>query len=215
MLPLGCSKQHEEGYYDGECEDGKDNDDDGAVDCRDTDCRGTGPCIGVDTSESDADADADADSDGDADVLTPDDMPESPIPFNVSVSGVYSGTLAFDKGECSQLGNNFRQTWRNEGRTHVFVLIADIVGVYAGPGDYDASMGRVGVKLQEEAGGYGYFFQTDASDGDPLTITIEYCDDDIAWGHFDVSTMSSEKGAVTVSPGSLPIWCENVENADE
>jgi hypothetical protein len=61
LLLTAC--QQPEGYFDGECSDGSDNDGDGVTDCDDPDCNGTSECDG----ESDADTDADGDSDTDAD----------------------------------------------------------------------------------------------------------------------------------------------------
>lgn len=205
VLSLSCSKEHEEGFYDGECEDGKDNDEDGLIDCQDSDCRSLDICKNVDSGDADADGDSD---------LGPDDMPADPSGFSLTVSGAYAGTLGFDDPICSHLGGNFRMMWRKEDRSHVFVLIAEIMSVYTGPASYDPSMGTVRAKLQEEAGGYGYYFSTDHSD-DPITLDILYCDDDLAWGDVTVSTMHSDKGAINISPTSFPIWCDNVENEDE
>jgi len=72
LLAAACGSP--EGSFPDECSDGKDNDNDGAVDCNDPDCSGKAECSEGDTdtdtdadSDTDADADADADADSDAD----------------------------------------------------------------------------------------------------------------------------------------------------
>jgi predicted extracellular nuclease len=71
LLLTACSSP--EGSFPGECEDGKDNDNDGQTDCGDSDCAGNAACAEGDTdtdTDADTDADADADTDADADADT-------------------------------------------------------------------------------------------------------------------------------------------------
>ena len=166
-------------------------------------------CTGatVDDSASpagDADADTDADTDTDSAVDT---LPPDPSPFTLTVSGHYDAQLSFDQPSCQALDGapNFRAFWRNAAREHVFVLVADILGVYAGPGTYDETMGHVTVKLQEEAGGSLEYFYT--GEGDTVLINLEGVTETEAWGDITVSGMQGDAGAISIMPQPIPIWC--------
>ena len=137
------------------------------------------------------------------------DMPPDPRPLTVTVSGATSLDLVFDTPSCTWYDGipNFRAFWR--GSDHAYVLIAEIISVYDGPGTYDPSMGRVGVKLQEEAHGTGAFFQAEPESGDEIAVTVEYAGATQAFGSFDVSGLHGD-GAITLSPSTLPIWCPSM-----
>lgn len=166
-------------------------------------------CTGTKAGDSvgaDADADADTDTDTDTDSAV-DTLPPDPSPFTLTVSGAYDAQLTFDQPSCQALDGapNFRAFWRNAAKEHVFVLVADILGVYAGPGSYDETMGRVAVKLQEEAGGSLAYFYT--GEGDTVLITLEAVTDTEAWGDITVSGMQGDQGAISITPQPIPIWC--------
>lgn len=137
-------------------------------------------------------------------------LPDDPTPFTLTVEGDYDDALVFDSPTCSWFDGapSFRAFWRNAAAEHVFVLVADIQGAFTEAGTYDQSMGTVRVKLQEEAGGAGYYFATDTAQGDTATITVEHVDETSAWGEFEFSMLHATDGAyVTASPQPVPIWC--------
>lgn len=146
------------------------------------------------------------DSGADPNVLPPD-----PTPFTITVAGAYSADLVFDQPTCQALDGaaNFRAFWRNAAREHVFVLVADVLGVYAGPGTYDQTMGHVDVKLQEEAGGSLAYFAS--GEGDDVAITVDNVTDTQAWGSITVSGLQGDSGAITLTPQPIPIWCPELD----
>ncbi len=162
-------------------------------------------------TDTDADTDTDTDTDTDADTDTTTlPMPEDPTPFTIQVSGAWSGSLTFDEYGCTWYDGipNFRQTWRNSNDDHVFVLIADIRGPFTGPGTYDETMPTTSVKLQEEAGGSGYYFATDTAAGDTVSITVDQASEVQSSGSFSFSSLHDlDGGAVLVGVQPLPIWC--------
>lgn len=137
-------------------------------------------------------------------------FPDDPGPLSLEVSGDFSGTLDFDSRTCTWLETvpNFRTFWRDSTGGHVFVLIAEILGSFEGPGAYDQSMGTVRVKLQEEAGGQNRYFATEGADTVSIVVTgIEgsAADGGRAWGQFEASGLAD--GGVSISPMPVPIWC--------
>jgi hypothetical protein len=141
-------------------------------------------------------------------------FPPDPRPVSVTVSGAYSGTLVFDEVNCTHpLGSsNLRVFYRGSG--HVFVLKAEILGDFSGVGTYSSADTRTQSSLQEEAGGSGYYFAADASQGDSVQIDIEGFDEEAgqAWGAFTVSGMhDTTAGTITLSPSELPIWCPTLD----
>ena len=168
-------------------------------------------CRGGDkgTDDSDTNPETGQGHTGETADTSPPEFPEDPRPLTLTVSGAYEGTLVFDAPTCTWLETapNFRAFWRNSEGAHVFVLVADILSVFDGPGTYTEADGSVRVKLQEEAGGSGYYFGTDASVGDTASITVTSVDDAQAWGEFTFSGLHSDSGAITVTPVPVPIWC--------
>ena len=83
-----------------------------------------------------------------------DGFPNDPSPFDISISGDETLSLRFDTSTCThQQGSaNLRVFWRNASDQHVFVLVAELMGGFDGPGTYISgqSQGQVRVKLQEE-----------------------------------------------------------------
>ncbi len=133
-------------------------------------------------------------------------LPAQPDPFTLTVSGAYTGSLTFDTPTCTQpLGSkNFSIFWRNSNKEHVFVLVAQMLGTFAGAGTYDGT--AVTVKLQEEAGGEGNYFLS--SDGDTISMVLEGVEEQEAWGEFSFSGL--EDGALVASPMPVPIWCDSL-----
>lgn len=158
----------------------------------------------ADTGDS---SDTGVDSDSGGDSATP--MPDDPRPLTITVSGAYTGVLTFDTPTCAWYDGvpNYRAFWRNGEKEHVFVLVAEIIGDYTGEGTYDETMGRVDVKLQEEAGGSGAYFGTDTTQGDTVSLTVEHVDEINSFGTFTFNRLHGVDGAVTITPQPLPIWC--------
>lgn len=134
-------------------------------------------------------------------------LPADPTPFTLEISGAASLSLPFDEPTCTnQLGSsNFSLFWRDSTDAHVFVLVAQMLGTYTGPGTYDGS--AVTVKLQEEAGGQGRYFAS--QDGDTVAFTIDHVGEDGAWGQLVFSSLDG--GAITASPMPVPLWCPTVQ----
>lgn len=139
-------------------------------------------------------------------------FPEDPRPLVLEVSGGYAGTLVFDEPSCTWTEGvaNFRAFWRNSAGDHVFVLLAEVLGAFEGPGTYVETQGRIKVALQEEAGGMNRYFATDTSAGDTVSITVTGVDAEQAWGEFEFSSLQGDTGEVTVTPQPVPIWCPEV-----
>lgn len=143
---------------------------------------------------------------------SPPEFPADPRPLTITVSGAYEDTLIFDEPTCTWLETapNFRAFWRNSAGSHVFVLVADILSVFDGPGTYTEADGSVRIKLQEEAGGSGYYFGSDSTAGDTVSITVTSVDAEKAWGEFTVSAMHNGTDEITIDPQPVPIWCDSM-----
>lgn len=139
-------------------------------------------------------------------------LPDDPSPFTLSVTGAMTDDLVFDDPSCTWTeGANFRMFWRNKADEHVFVLGADVLGVFASPGTYTPDMGTVRVILQEEAGGTMRYFASDTSQGDIVSITVDaVSEDEGAWGEFTFSALHNEAQEITATPQPLPIWCASI-----
>ena len=139
-----------------------------------------------------------------------DGMPADPSPFTLTVSGALQASLTFDSPSCTWPAgsSSFRSFWRSSTGEHAFVVVAEIVGDFQGAGSYDAAGGSASAKLQEEAGGEGHYFALDPNEGDSLTITIDYADQEeqSVWGEYSLSGMHGD-GAITIDPQPIPIWC--------
>lgn len=158
-----------------------------------------------------ADKDDDDDDDDETEESSPTEstaptgFPADPRPIELEVTGAYEATLVFDEPTCTFLDTqpNFRAFWRNGAGDHVFVLIAEVLGAYTGPGTYDQTMPTTRVKLQEEAGGYGLYFGPEGDDTASITVTA--IENGQAWGEFSFSGLAN--GTVQVAPQPVPIWC--------
>ena len=133
-------------------------------------------------------------------------FPEAPAGFTIQFSGARSDSLVFDELTCSLNAANLRVFWRNASDAHVFVLIAEIMGRYAGPGNYDDTTG-VRLKLQEEAGGTLAYFAADPSSGDTVAVEIAEGDAYTAAGTATVGGMRGAEGSISFAPATWPLWC--------
>ncbi len=142
-------------------------------------------------------------------------LPSGVTPFEVQIS---DGTrLTFDASTCQWPGGttNFRQFWRVADGSHVYVLIIEILGGFAGAGTYTNDSSTARVRLQEEAGGSGGYYAADPAQGDTVSITIDSISDETweAWGSATVSSLHSLEGAaVTLTPSTLPVWCPEISH---
>jgi len=161
-----------------------------------------------DTSELDPEDTAEGGDTGD-----PVGFPDAPQPFTIAVSGAYSGSLTFDSPSCSHRtgSTTFRQFWR--GSDHVFVLLVEMFDTFPGEtGAYTAADG-VRARLQEEAGGSGYYFDS-ATGNDSATLELEGFDTDLneVWGAATAGELGDTSGgSVTLSPDAIPVWCDSME----
>ena len=177
-------------------------------------------CAGPDDDEEDTprpEQDTDTDTDSDTDTATgtdtgvPDNFPDDPSPFTLTVSGDLDRDLMFDTPTCINERDQFRAFWRNSQDDHEFVLLAQVLQDFTGAGTYDETGARTDVKLQEEAGGEGYYFATSADEGDTLLIDLVFANDAVGWGEFTVSALSSGGASVELSPQPIPIWCPDFD----
>ena len=135
--------------------------------------------------------------------------PEPPEPFQLTISGTDNESLSFDTPTC-QIPNavpNFNLYWRLASGAHKFVLRVFINADYVGAGEYENSTQNISVRLQEEAGGSGRFYQSDLAQGDAVTASIETDDDNNVWGTVSISTMHNGESSISLEPTSFPIWC--------
>ena len=140
-------------------------------------------------------------------------LPDGVSPFTLSTSDGHS--LTFDASTCQWPGwtTNFRQFWRVSDHSHVFVLVIEILGGFAGAGTYDNATSNARIRLQEEAGGSGAYYAADPAQGDTVNITIDAISDVdwTGWGTATASGLHSADGAaITLNPSTLPIWCEAI-----
>ena len=141
-------------------------------------------------------------------------MPDKPAPFTVRLSDGTS--LEFDLPTCSHYrgSSNFRTFWRKEDRTHVYVLIMEVMGIFEGAGAYSSTMGTVQIKMQQEAGGdgTGSSYNTGTLEEAEVVLTIDQLDEEVAWGSASLTAMwnRTEEAQVTVTPTTLPIWCADL-----
>ena len=142
------------------------------------------------------------------------EMPAKPAPFTVSMSD--GNQLEFDMPTCSHYrgSSNFRTFWRKEDRAHVYVLIMEVMGSFAGSGAYSSTEGTVRVKMQQEAGGdgTGSSYNTSDVEDSEVVLTIDHLDEDVAWGAVSLTAMwnRTQEVQVTVTPTTLPIWCDDL-----
>jgi len=175
---------------------GKSSDDDSATDSGDT----------QDTADT-------ADSADTADTADTGGFPDSPAPFTVQVEGSHSETISFNSPDCSHRtgSTTFRQFWRGEG--HVWVLLVEMFDTFPGEtGDFDATQG-VRVRLQEEAGGMGGYYDSQFGDNSPTMQLVGFdTEAGEAWGTFTAGTLGDgASGSITLSPTTLPVWCSSLE----
>ena len=101
-----------------------------------------------------------------------------------------------------------RMFWRNQAREHAFVLIIEVMGGYEGVGSYGIQNGAA-VKLFEEAGGQGRSFITTEQTAQ-LEIAFDFAQEDFIAGEAQVSSLFADSAELTLSPSSLPIWCNEM-----
>ena len=123
-----------------------------------------------------------------------------PQSFQLAVDGTSTYNLTFSEHDCSNNNNQVRSFWR--GSNHVFVLIAEIMSDYDGVGNYTVENSTVRVKLQEEAGGSGSFYQ--ATDDD-ISIDVQYVGSEGTSGVVFVPTL--EGGSLTLNPAEFYFGC--------
>jgi hypothetical protein len=172
-----------------------------------------GACFGKDDTGTNPEGDADTDTDADGDTDTdPTGFPADPSPFEVTVSGAYTGTLSFDQPTCyyPEGSSQLRVFWRNEAQAHVFFLLVELLNGFEGEGSYDESMG-LRARLQEEAGGSGYYFASDSAAGHQVSMEVFIDEQERIWGEWTATGMNDGAGgSITLEPSTIPIWCPEI-----
>ena len=134
-------------------------------------------------------------------------VPDPPDNFTLVTSGEMTENLSFDAPTCTLTNGapNFYAFWRSSSQSHVFVLKVELRGIYDGAGSYTGEQGLT-IKLQEEAGGAGRFFQSDSTQ-DSVTLTLETNEEGYIFGDASIANMHSSSGSISLSPSTFPIWC--------
>ena len=127
----------------------------------------------------------------------------SPQSFQLNINGTSTYSLTFSEHDCSNNNNQVRSFWR--GSNHVFVLIAEIMSDYNGVDTYTTENSTVRVKLQEEAGGSGSFYQ--ATDDD-ISIDVQYVGLEGTSGLVSAPTL--EGGSLILDPTEFYFGCNKV-----
>ncbi|HCH65220.1 MAG TPA: hypothetical protein DFR83_20615 [Deltaproteobacteria bacterium] len=144
---------------------------------------------------------------------SPDGFPAQPAPFTITLDGASTASLTFDDPTCSHRTGSasIRFTWR--GASHFYILVVEMFDTFPGEaGAYTASDG-VRVRLQEEAGGMGAYFDSNF-DGVGATLTLDGFDTTAnhAWGSATIGSLGDGSGGVvTTAPDLIPIWCDSME----
>ncbi|TNE85704.1 MAG: hypothetical protein EP330_24955 [Deltaproteobacteria bacterium] len=144
-------------------------------------------------------------------------LPQSPAPFTVEVSGGWTSSVTFDTPTCVNYPEgslvNFRQFWRG---SHNGLLIIEVLSNFTGAGEYNTTDHNLRMALQNEAGAeYNMSLRIDTSQGDSGTLTVDHVSD-IAWGEATVTGMHGTVDGDTTNPvavtltSPLPIYCPAV-----
>ena len=146
-----------------------------------------------------------------------DGFPENPAPFSIQTAGPESLSLTFNEPSCSSPtgSSNMRVFWRNGSGQHVFVLVAEVLGMYDGEGLYTPPdpanpPNRVAIKLQEEAGGQARYYASNENTA-TLEINFEIVEEERFAGYAHVSSLFGSDGELTLEPNQWPLWCDNIE----
>ncbi|MGB0637913.1 MAG: hypothetical protein ACPGTU_01190 [Myxococcota bacterium] len=143
-------------------------------------------------------------------------MPPNPGPFTIDlVHETLTQSLNFDLPTCQHFrgSTNFRAFWRDEARSHTYVLTMQVMSTFAGAGTYSSADHRVDFKLLEEAPMTGApTYYTDSAAGDATEIEVTHIDEEVAWGSATITGLHTTDGfSVTMSPTTVSIWCPDVE----
>ena len=123
-----------------------------------------------------------------------------PKSFVLTTQGSATHSISFSEHSCSNNNNQVRSFWRGSG--HVFVLISEIMSNYSGVGEYTTENSTIRIKLQEEAGGSGLFYQ---STNDDMSIDITYDGEEGLSGL--AITRSLESGTLLLEPTEFYFGC--------
>ena len=129
-------------------------------------------------------------------------IPDPPGAFTLTISGTDNETLVFDNVTCGvpEAFPKFDMFWRSNSNAHCFVLRVLLNGEYAETGNYTNAANSLSIRLQEEAGCQARFYQTDLSQGDDVTMTIESNGEGNLWGQVEVASMHSSSGQIAINP---------------
>ena len=166
-------------------------------------------------AEADADADTDTDTDTDADADTRDtspmddtiELPDSPLPFTLTLAGGADGTATFDTIVCSHPPNNqFQLTYTDSSNAYTWNLRVLVRETFVGRGTYETN---VQVQLLENFSG-GRYYAADQTSG--VSVTVDDFGVNGAYGSTRFDALSGSAGSATVTPQPVPFWCDAIED---
>ena len=170
--------------------------------------------VGPTTEAVEEEEEEEDDGEGDSGTTTPPGgFPSQPAPFTLTLDGASTASLTFDAPTCSHRtgSTSFRHTWR--GASHVYILVVEMFDTFPGDaGSYTAADG-VRVRLQEEAGGMGAYYDSNF-DGVGATLTLDGFDTTAnhVWGSATIGSLGDGSGGtITATPDAIPIWCDSME----
>ena len=75
-----------------------------------------------------------------------------------------------------------------------------------------ALFGVLTAKAKGEPLPEGVAYKADGSEGGEVVLTVDYLDEDVAWGSATISAIhdTTQDVPVTVTPTTFPIWCSDL-----
>lgn len=155
-------------------------------------------------ADDDSAGDDDTTSVGDDDTV---ELPPSPLPISIDLSGAATETAYFDSIECAHPPNNQLQlTYVDSTNAYTWTLRVFVRDPFEGEGAYS---GNVQVQLLENFSG-GRYFSASSTAGQAVEVVVDGFGSNGAFGSFTTDPVEDGSGAVTLSPQPIPIWCDQV-----